>query len=97
MRARAEAAETATLPMTWILAVAAACAVGLGAVAVGAAWPTVHQAIEEMAWWLSRTDLDAPAVAELVRATMRPSAPLLLAAACLVLAPIALYFGLSDE
>lgn len=97
VRARAEAAEAATRPMTWIHGVAAACAVGLAAVAIGAAWPSVSQAFQEGTWWLSAVQVDLSSVTAAAAAIVRPSIPLLLAGTFLVLAPIALYFALSDE
>ena len=94
VRARAEAADTAVRPLTWAHGIAGACAVGLSIAAVGIAWPTVWEWASSLAW---RVDPNGTMVADLVAAA-RTRLPLLLTvAACLVLAPIALYFALSDE
>jgi len=78
--------------------VAAACAVGLAAGAVGLAWPAIARAI---AWIETRAEAASPAafaLADLVSAAVQRSLPFALAAAaCLVLAPLALYLALSDD
>jgi hypothetical protein len=95
VRARADAAETASRPLTWIHGLAAACAAGLAAVAISAVWPAWRGTLEDLAFQAS--NIDIAAAAEVVAGIARQSAPLLVAAACLVVAPIALYFALSDK
>jgi len=62
------------------------------------AWPSLR----EMASWFTFTALGVDSgvanVAALVTATMQRSLPLaFVVAACLILAPVALYFALSDD
>lgn len=98
IRARLEATQAAARPMTWVHGAAAACGVGLGAGLLRLAWPAFEAAGMSASESAARY---VPAVEELGRvlaAAMQRSLPFaVLAAACLVLAPIALYLALSDE
>ena len=98
VRARLDAAHLAARPLTWLQGIAGACAVGLAWAVAGMAWPSIRYA----AGWVSAQALGADSrvgdVAVLVTAAIQRSLPLaFVAAACLVLAPVALYFVLSDE
>jgi hypothetical protein len=96
VRARLEAAHAATLPLTWLHGIATACAVGLAWGVSGLVWPTIR----DLAAWVGAQAVDAQLgdVAALVTAAMQKSLPLaFVLAACLVLAPVALYLALSDE
>jgi hypothetical protein len=97
VRARLEAAQTAARPMTWLHGIAGACALGLAWALVGMAWPSVR----ELASWLTAQtigDSGIANVASLVTAALQKSLPLaFVVAACIVLAPVALYFALSDD
>jgi hypothetical protein len=98
VRARLEAAQTATRPLTWLHGIAGACAVGLMSALIGMVWPSVR----EMMSWLTTQTLGADSrisdVAVLVTAALQRSLPLaFVVAACIVLAPLALYFVLTDD
>ena len=97
IRARAEAARTVSKPITVAQSVAGACAVGLGCALVGVAWRAI-------AWDGGLADLLArladrraeiePALAPIVQHALPLTVTL---AACLVVAPLALYLALSDD
>jgi len=98
VRARLEAAQAATRPMTWLHGIAGACAIGLTWALAGVVWPSVR----ELAAWLAAqtfgVDSGLGDVAALVTAALQKSLPLaFVVAACIVLAPVALYFALSDD
>jgi hypothetical protein len=98
VRARLEAAQAAGRPITWIHGLAGASAAGLAWAALGAAWPTLRQTAAWTGARVSAFEPDATAIAALVSDTVLRGLPLALAiGACLVLAPIALYFALSDD
>jgi hypothetical protein len=98
VRARLEAAQTAARPLTWLHGIASACALGLAVTVVGTVWPHVR---EVAAWLMSLTlgvDSRLADVAALMAGAMQKSLPLaFIAAACIVLTPVALYFALSDD
>jgi hypothetical protein len=100
IRARAEAARTATQPITVLQGIAAACAVGLACGLVSVAW----RSIDWTAWMdrfgglvvrLESGGIDIVAVSAL--ATSHALPVLLGLAACLVLAPLVLYITLADD
>jgi hypothetical protein len=97
VRARLETAQAATQPMTWLHGLTAALTIGLMLTGLGIAWPS----LEVGADWIKalvvglvpRAD-----VAGVVMGALRQSFILALAAGvCLLLAPLALYFALSDD
>jgi len=100
IRARAEAARTATQPITVLQGIAAACAAGLACGLVTVAW----RSIDWTAWMgrfgalvpqLESRRVDVAAVSTLATSH---ALPLLLGlAACLLLAPLALYITLADD
>jgi hypothetical protein len=104
IRARLEASQRVAQPLSWIFGISMACAAGLAIAAVQLLWSPV-----QLAWGTSSpgTWLTWFGVAEFARLlpTLKDLAPLtsigvfvlLGAAACLMLAPLALYFVLSDE
>jgi hypothetical protein len=98
IRARLDGAHAAARPITWAQGVAAACAAGLAAGGIGIAWPSVESAF---GWFGARASSVSPAaieVADLVSAAVQRSVPFAIAAAaCIVLAPLALYLALTDE
>jgi hypothetical protein len=97
-RARLEAAQTAGRPLTWLHGVAGACAAGLAVALLGFAWPVVRQSAAWIGEQLSRVDPQSAELAELVGVVIVRSLPFAaVAAACLVLAPLALFLVLSDE
>ena len=97
VRARAEAAHTVSKPITIFQGVAGACGVGLAAAVAGLAWRSLHffdSAIDFVARLEERRDEIATASALVVQ----HGVPIMLAlAACLVLAPLALYVALADD
>lgn len=97
VRARLETTHAATQPMTWLHGVTAAMTIGLMLAAVGIAWPSIAVAVE---WAKSILVGLAPnaAIAGVVMGAVGQSVIVaLVAGACLVLAPLALYFALSDD
>jgi hypothetical protein len=98
VRARLEAVHAAARPLTWSHGVAGACAIGVVMAMLGFAWPAVRDAAE---WIVSRALDTAPlgaAAATLVTTSLHGNVALMLvAAACVLFAPVALYLALSDE
>jgi hypothetical protein len=98
VRARLDASEAAVRPLTWLQGIAAACALGLFAAAVGMAWPSVRSVVGWFSTQALGMDSRVGDVAVLVTAAFERSLPLaFVAATCLVLAPVALYFALLDD
>jgi hypothetical protein len=97
IRRRADAARTASRPITVAQGVAGACAVGLTCGLAGIAWRSVHWAdrFGELATRLATERVHLTSASTLA---MEHALPLVLAlAACLVLAPVALYLTLADD
>lgn len=97
IRARLEATTAAARPITWAHAVAGACAAGFTVGIVSLAGPTLDRA---WAWLGDRAASIGPealTVAELVSAVLQRTVPLGVAAACLLVAPVALYLVLADD
>lgn len=103
IRARLEASERVARPMSWIFGMSLACAAGLAIAVVQLLWSPV-----ELAWGSSSPHMWTAwfGLGEIARLlpTRADLAPLTItgfvvlgAAACLLLAPLALYFALSDE
>ena len=98
VRARLEAAHAVARPLTWLHGIAGACAVGVACAVIGIAWPSLR----EMASWFTFAAFGADSrvadVAASVTDALQRSLPLaFVVAACIVLAPVALYFALSDD
>lgn len=103
IRARLEASERVARPMSWIFGVAMACAAGLAIAAVRLLWSPMQGTFgtpspDAWAAWLT---LEFTRLLQTL-SNLGPLATtvvlvLLGAAACLLLAPLALYFALSDE
>jgi len=97
IRARADAARTASRPITVAQGIAAACAVGLACGLAGILWrslPWVDR-VGEIATRIAAGRVDFTSASTLAT---EHALPLVLAlAACLVLAPLALYITLADE
>ena len=95
IRARADAARTASRPITVAQGVAGACAVGLTCGLASIAWRSVHWA-DRFGDLATRLATDRVDFASML--AMEHALPLVLAlAACLVLAPLALYITLADD
>ena len=98
VRARLEAAQAVARPLTWLHGIAGACAIGVAAAVIGMVWPSLR----EMVSWLTLEALGADSrvadIAAFVTVAMQRSLPLaFVVAAGIVLAPVALYFVLTDD
>jgi hypothetical protein len=94
VRARADAARAAARPLVWGYGAAAACAIGLLAAGGTLMWPSVTPALDRVGALAVRL---APA-ADMVMATLDARMPIVIGvAACLIAAPIALYFAFREE
>jgi hypothetical protein len=100
IRARAEAARTVTQPITVVQGVAGACAMGIACGLVSLAWRSIEwtasiDRLGGLVLHLESRRVDIAAVSTL--ATSHALPVLLGLAACLVLAPLALYITLADD
>jgi hypothetical protein len=97
VRARLESVQAATRPMTWLHGVTAAITIGIMLAAIGLAWPTM---VDGTQW---ARDVVLPLVSNgevsgVVTGVLRQSAVIALAAAaCLLIAPVLLYFALTND
>jgi hypothetical protein len=97
VRARAEAAHTVSQPITVLQGIAGACGAGLAVALAGVAWRSFD--------WLGRFDeivtrLDArrDEIAAASALVLQHGLPIMLAlAACVLIAPFALYVAFSDD
>ncbi len=97
IRARLESTTASTRPMTWMQAITAAAALGVLLALLGAAWPIALPMLER-AWTMAAAFFPSPEAANAMANGLRLSAFIgLIAAAILLLAPLALYFALSDD
>jgi hypothetical protein len=97
IRARLDSTQAATRPMTWLHGITAAVAVGVLLAVSGAAWPMLTPTLERV-WTVAAGYFPNADVASAVANGLRLSAMLgLIGAAILLLAPLALYFALSDD
>jgi hypothetical protein len=97
VRARLDSTQAATRPMTWLHGITAAAAIGVLLAVATAAWPMVMPILDR-GWAMATAYFPSADVASAVANGLRMSATLgLIAAALLVVAPLALYFALSDE
>ena len=97
-RERLEAAHAVARPLTWLHGIAGACAVGVAWAVIGMAWPSLREMASRFTFEAFGADSRMVDVAAFVTAAMQRSLPLaFVVAACLVLAPVALYFVLTDE
>ena len=102
IRARLEASQQVVRPLSWLLGVAVACVIGLTIAVIELLWSPAHLALGLATSWTTSFGLGEisrwlPTFADLTPLTTTGGFVLLGAAACLVLAPLALYFALSDE
>ena len=97
IRARAEAARTVSQPITLAQGIAGASAIGLAVGFAGAAWRWL-QTFAGGGDLIVRLDARRDEIAAASALVLQHALPLALGvAACLVIAPLALYFALSDE
>jgi hypothetical protein len=104
IRTRLEASQRAARPFSWLFGISAACAVGLTFAVVQLLWSPMQLAwagssLRVWASWLGLGELTrlVPMLIDLAPVTTTGVLVLLGATACLLLAPLALYFALSDE
>jgi hypothetical protein len=104
IRARLDASQQVARPLSWLFGVSVACAIGLAIAVVELLWSPVRHALASAApsaWTPSFGFGDLarllPNLTNLAPLTTTGAFLLLGAVACLVLAPLALYFALSDE
>jgi hypothetical protein len=97
IRARLDSTQAATRPMTWLHGITAAAAIGALLAVMSAAWPMLTPMLER-GWTMAAGYFPSADVATAVANGLRLSAMLgLIGAAILLLAPVALYFALSDD
>ena len=97
IRARLDSTQAATRPMTWLHGITAAAAIGVLLAVMSTAWPKLTPMLER-GWTMAAGYFPSADVAIAVANGLRLSAMLgLIAAAILLLAPLVLYFALSDE
>jgi hypothetical protein len=97
IRARLESTHAATRPMTWLHGITGAIAVGLLLALCSAAWPMLGP-LAAHAWAAVVPLFPSADVAAALAGGLRLSLMLGLAvAAIILLAPLALYFALSDD
>ncbi len=96
VRARLETSHAATQPMTWLHGITAALAIGVMLAGAGRAWPSIAGGLESgKAVVIALVMSDAGSV---VAGSLRQSLVIALGAvALLVIAPLAVYFALSDD
>jgi hypothetical protein len=104
IRARLEASQQATRPLSWAFGIGVACLAGLALAVVELLWSPMQLALRSTAtsgWTMTFRLGDItrwlPSLSDLTPLTTAIVVVVLGAAACLVLAPLALYFALSDE
>lgn len=98
VRARLEGAHAAARPLTWLHGIATACALGLTVAALGMLWPSLREVVSWLAARAVVVDSGVADIATLVTAALQRSLPIaFIVAACVVLAPVALYFVLADD
>jgi len=97
IRARAEAARTVSQPITMLQGIAGACAVGLTAAFAGGTWRWI-QTFTSAGDFIVRLDARRDDIAAASTLLLQYAVPLTLGlAACLVVAPLALYLALADD
>jgi hypothetical protein len=97
VRARLEAVQAAARPLTWVHGVAGACALGLLLALVGMSWPLVREAAGSFGnGALAESSLGAAAT-YLGTAALRSVPFVIIAGACVLIAPFAIYFVLLSD
>ena len=97
VRARLESTHAATRPITWMHGITAAIVLGVMLAAVTALWPMMPE-VMNVVRAIGRDYLPSPEVATALAGGLRQSLMIgAIAAALLVLTPLALYFVLSDD
>ena len=98
VRARVEAAHTASRPLTWMQGLAGAAIAGLAIALFSVVWPFMRAGASWAATMIGLLNPGAAEVAPLLATAVQQALPLLLfAGAFLIVTPIALYFALSEK
>ena len=98
IRARVEAAHTASRPITWMQGMAAAAIAGLAIALFSIVWPMVREGASRVTTMVGSISPGTTEVASLFGTAVQQALPLLLfAGAFVIVTPIALYFALSDK
>ena len=98
VRARVEAAHTASRPLTWMQGLAAAAVAGLAVALFGVAWPFVRESASRVTTLIESVSPGASEVTSLLGSVVQQALPLLRSAgAFVIITPIALYFALSEK
>jgi hypothetical protein len=97
VRARLESTQAATQPITWMHGITAATVLGVCLAALTAAWPWLP-AVANMILAMATNYLPSPEVTAAIAGGLRLSVLLgVFAAAFMIIAPLAIYFALSDD
>ena len=97
VRARLESSHAATRPMTWMHGITGAVVLGALLAAVSAVWPSLP-GLARNAWSVAVEYMPSPEVAGALASGLRLSMIAgVMIAAVLIVAPLALYFVLSDD
>ena len=97
IRARAEATRVAERPISVAQGIAGACAVGLACGLAGLAWQSLQQ-FERLGEFIASVDASRLQFASATAVIVQRALPLILGlGACLLIAPLAIYFVLSDD
>jgi hypothetical protein len=97
VRARLESTHAATRPITWMHGITAAIVIGAMLAVVTAVWPMIPELMMTIRT-MGRDYLPNPEVASALAGGLRQSLLIgSIAAALLILTPLALYFVLSDD
>jgi hypothetical protein len=97
VRARLESTQAATRPMTWMHAITGAIVLGVFLAAVTAAWPRLS-GLASSARVVATDLMPGPEVTAAIASSLRLSALLgVIAAAFMIIAPLAIYYALSDD
>ena len=98
IRARVEAAHTVSRPLTWMQGMAGAALAGLAIALFSVVWPFVRASAGRVTALLESSAPGASEMTSLFGAAVQQALPLLLfAGAFVIVAPIALYFALSEK
>lgn len=97
IRARLERAHASTQPMTWLHGITGACVVGLLLAVVGIAWPSVVGASSWVWAQILASAAGRPVEGVISMAVSQSVVIGLVVVTCVVLAPVVLYFALSDD
>ncbi len=97
IRARAEATRTVSQPITILQGIAGACGVGLAVALVGVAWRSFNW-FDGLGDVMTQLDARHEELAAASALVLQHGVPVMLAlAACVVIAPFALYVAFSDD